>query len=103
MRNTLAVIKRNVTLEARLIDDLLDLTRIMHGRIELRMQPMDFASAAAIGAGDMPPRREGAIAGGGTAPGSQEHMPSRAIRRACIRCSGPPDKRRQVSLLILGA
>jgi two-component system, chemotaxis family, CheB/CheR fusion protein len=37
----LEVIRRNVELEARLIDDLLDLTRIARGKLELRRQEVD--------------------------------------------------------------
>lgn len=38
-RQQLAMITRNVALEARLIDDLLDLTRITHGKLTLRVAP----------------------------------------------------------------
>ena len=34
-RNALDIIRRNVELEARLIDDLLDITRIAHGKLQL--------------------------------------------------------------------
>jgi len=37
----LRMICRNVELEARLIDDLLDLTRISRGKLQLRLQPAD--------------------------------------------------------------
>ncbi|MGI9086511.1 MAG: PAS domain S-box protein [Chthoniobacterales bacterium] len=37
----LSMISRNVELEARLIDDLLDLTRITRGKLELRARPCD--------------------------------------------------------------
>jgi PAS domain S-box-containing protein len=40
-RAVLAVILRNVALEARLIDDLLDLTRITRGKVELDRRPID--------------------------------------------------------------
>jgi signal transduction histidine kinase/integral membrane sensor domain MASE1 len=36
-----ATIRRNVELEARLIDDLLDVTRLGQGKIELRKRPVD--------------------------------------------------------------
>ncbi len=41
VRRDLAMIRRNVELEARLIDDLLDLTRIAKGKLELRTGPID--------------------------------------------------------------
>lgn len=36
-----ATIKRNIELEARLIDDLLDMARVTHGQLELKKQPID--------------------------------------------------------------
>jgi PAS domain S-box-containing protein len=41
MREQLTMIARNIALEARLIDDLLDLTRITHGKLALRAEPCD--------------------------------------------------------------
>lgn len=41
VREHLAMIRRNVELEARLIDDLLDLTRISRDKMELRPRPTD--------------------------------------------------------------
>lgn len=41
MRNDLEVLRRNVELEALLIDDLLDLTRIAHGKLELHSAAVD--------------------------------------------------------------
>lgn len=38
----LSIIKRNVNLEARLIDDLLDITRISRGKLELRKELVDL-------------------------------------------------------------
>jgi PAS domain S-box-containing protein len=41
MRGEIDMIRRNVETEARLVDDLLDLTRISRGKIELRMEVTD--------------------------------------------------------------
>jgi len=40
--DSLAMIRRNVELEARLIDDLLDLTRIARGKVTLERVPLDL-------------------------------------------------------------
>jgi PAS domain S-box-containing protein len=42
-----STIKRQVTHLARLVDDLLDVSRITHGRIELRLHPIDVAGVIA--------------------------------------------------------
>ncbi|HSI32715.1 MAG: PAS domain S-box protein [Phycisphaerae bacterium] len=41
VHDAMAMIRRNVELEARLIDDLLDLTRIARGKLVLATQPVD--------------------------------------------------------------
>ena len=41
LRETFAMIQRNVELEARLIDDLLDLTQIASGRLKIELVPVD--------------------------------------------------------------
>lgn len=41
MRETLATIRRNVQLEARLIDDLLDLAKIRNGKLQLHTETVD--------------------------------------------------------------
>jgi two-component system CheB/CheR fusion protein len=43
VRDSLAIVRRNAELEARLIDDLLDVTRIEHGRLELQLTDCDLA------------------------------------------------------------
>jgi PAS domain S-box-containing protein len=57
LRRDLEVLQRNVELEALLIDDLLDLTRIAHGKLELRSDAVDIQStiehALTISAGDI--------------------------------------------------
>jgi len=41
LRPTLAIIRRNAELEARLIDDLLEFTRVCHGRLQLNPDVID--------------------------------------------------------------
>jgi PAS domain S-box-containing protein len=41
VRSHFTTIRNNVELEARLIDDLLDITRISHGKISLNLEPVD--------------------------------------------------------------
>jgi PAS domain S-box-containing protein len=43
LRDSLAIVRKNAELEARLIDDLLDLTRIERGRLELRLADCDLS------------------------------------------------------------
>jgi signal transduction histidine kinase len=57
LRSELETIRRNVEMEARLIDDLLDLTRINRGKVELRNEVIDanasLQSAVQICRGDI--------------------------------------------------
>ncbi|MEY2562135.1 MAG: hypothetical protein QOH88_328 [Verrucomicrobiota bacterium] len=57
LRRDLEVLQRNVELEALLIDDLLDLTRIAHGKLELHSDAVDVHSiidhALTISAADL--------------------------------------------------
>lgn len=41
-RNYVSIIRRNAEMEARLIDDLLDITRIVRGKIELKLETVDL-------------------------------------------------------------
>ena len=47
VRQELALVRRNVELEARLIDDLLDLTRIVRGKVELKSDVIDVHAVVA--------------------------------------------------------
>ncbi len=42
LREDLAMVRRNLDLEARLIDDLLDLTRIVKGKMEINLEVLDL-------------------------------------------------------------
>ena len=44
VREDLAMVHRNLELEVRLIDDLLDLNRVVHGKIELHVKRLDLHS-----------------------------------------------------------
>ena len=46
VRETLEMVRRNVEMEARLIDDLLDVTRIARGKIELNRSPSNFVRSS---------------------------------------------------------
>ncbi|HYO79363.1 MAG TPA: HAMP domain-containing sensor histidine kinase, partial [Thermoanaerobaculia bacterium] len=56
IRADVSMIRRNVELEARLIDDLLDLTRIANGKVQLQRRIVDghqlLAEACAVVSGD---------------------------------------------------
>lgn len=45
LRESLALVRRNIELEARLVDDLLDVTRISHGKLRLASTPVDVHTA----------------------------------------------------------
>ena len=59
VRASLEMIRRNVALESRLIDDLLDLTRILRGTFALEPEPSDAHALIGPRPGDLPrrPRR----------------------------------------------
>ncbi|HEX8311230.1 MAG TPA: PAS domain S-box protein [Chthoniobacteraceae bacterium] len=50
IRANLAMMERNIALEARLIDDLLDLTSIARGKLRLRLEPCDVHALLGLGA-----------------------------------------------------
>jgi signal transduction histidine kinase len=45
--HAISVIERNATAQARLIDDLLDVSRVITGRIRLTLEPVDLGAVAA--------------------------------------------------------
>ena len=47
-RDQLGMMERNIAIEARLIDDLLDLTRVTRGKLPLQLQPCDAHSLIAL-------------------------------------------------------
>jgi K+-sensing histidine kinase KdpD len=59
LRGDVAIIRRNVELESRLISDLLDLTRIARGKLQLDLQDVDLhlviRSPSISASGKLPP------------------------------------------------
>lgn len=47
VREIITLIRRNVEIEARLIDDLLDLTRISRGKLQVKLSPVDVHAVLA--------------------------------------------------------
>ena len=82
-----AVIARQVQHMKRLLDDLLDVSRVSQGKIELRKQPVELADAAAAGGGGQPPADDREAAAARADAGAASRCRSRPIRRASCRCS----------------
>ncbi len=62
VQEDLAMMKRNIELETRLIDDLLDLTRVTSGKLPLHIEPLDLNEAIRdVCATCRPPLRDRAI------------------------------------------
>jgi PAS domain S-box-containing protein len=57
-REALALIGRNVEVECRLIDDLLDISRVVHGKLALRPVPLDLVRLRARSPGGLPRRTD---------------------------------------------
>ena len=64
LRQQILSIRHNVELEAKLIDDLLDVTRIGSGKLELHREVLDIHSLATGRPGDLPERDRGQEVGG---------------------------------------
>ena len=47
-RDALEMIRRSVKIEANLINDLLDLTRVSRGKLEIDSEPMDLHAAIRV-------------------------------------------------------
>ena len=57
-REALALIGRNVEVECRLIDDLLDISRVVHGKLALRPVPLDLVRLRARSPGGLSGRTD---------------------------------------------
>ena len=89
VRHALEVIRRNVELEARLIDDLLDVTRISKGKLQLSLETVNvheilqraYEICREEHPGEESPDSTSALR-------AAVHCMSRATPRACSRCFG---------------
>lgn len=77
VRHDLQMIHRNVSIQSRLVDDLLDLTKLGRGKLELDTRPIDVAAllkeTAVIVAGELDAKDQGLDLELGEADGSQVH------------------------------
>jgi PAS domain S-box-containing protein len=53
-------IERQIVVMSRLVDDLLDVERLEHGKVELRPEPLDLARLVEVVCGDLRPEAEAA-------------------------------------------
>ena len=93
---TLEMIRRNIELEARLIDDLLDLSLIARGRLLLNLEVVDIHQAICTRGGDLPRRGVGRRVGRRDCP--ECPAPSRESRPRAAHAGRlePDPQRRQV-------
>ena len=89
VRDSLQMIRRNVELEARLIDDLLDLTRISKGKVQLSLEIVDahvlLRNALEICQADIDQKH---LALDLQLGGGMTQFSSKPIRRGCSRFFG---------------
>ena len=87
-RESVAMIQRNVLTETQMIDGLLDVTRIAHGKLEIVRAPLDLHDAVRraveISADDVQSKNQRLT----VALEADEHTLSRETRAGCSRCSG---------------
>ena len=88
VREALEAIKRNVRIEAHFIDDLLDLTRIARGQLQMLHEPMDVHEAirGALGICETTSAAKSTAAEGGAERSAD--LASKAIFAGCSRWSG---------------
>ena len=82
------MIERNTRLQAELISDLLDVSRIVSGKLRLELLLVDLATVIEQALETSPPRRATRSACRSTARSIPRSARSRAIPRACSRWSG---------------
>ena len=91
------MIHRNIELEARLIDDLLDLTRISHGKLQLRSASLRRGGAASFRGGDRARRCAGERKWRSSLISTARASRCRATRRGCSSSFGTCSRTRSSS------
>ena len=81
MREMLEMVRRNVEMEARLIDDLLDVTRIARGKVELDPQRRRVVYGHPAGGRGLQARHRGPRAALRRGPGAGSPLLGRGRRR----------------------
>ena len=84
----LRTIERNARAQTQIIEDLLDMSRIISGKVRLDVQRVDLAAVVQGGGGDGEARRrrQGRPPSGGARPAGRAGVA--ATPTACSRCSG---------------
>ncbi|MEP7302899.1 MAG: ATP-binding protein [Caldimonas sp.] len=86
----LEAIARNATAQARLIDDLLDMNRIVSGKVRLEVQPLDLASVV-----------EAAVEGVRPSAEAKEIRLLQVLESSACAVSGDPNRLQQVAWNLL--
>ena len=84
---TLKMIRDNVQLEARLIDDLLDISRIARGQMEYRFETVDIHALIERASGPVGARSRARATVWTIDLAAVEHLRARRPGPACSRCS----------------
>ena len=84
----LHVIERNATAQAKMIDDMLDMARIVAGKLRLEMQPVDLLSVVLAAVDVVMPVGQREADHGSNQSGSENAALCSATRIDCSRWSG---------------
>ena len=90
-REDFELVRRNIELEARLIDDMLDITRIIQGKLALQRVPVDIHDTI-----------RHALETTGAAAAARAIVPTVELRAHRCRVSGDPARLQQVLINLVG-
>lgn len=90
-RDDFELVRRNIELEARLIDDMLDITRIIQGKLALQRVPVDIHDTI-----------RHALETTGAAAAARAIVPTVELRARHCRVSGDPARLQQILINLVG-